>query len=229
MSDDQLREAKSPVIHVPLVMGAVVPTYNLPGLAHAFRFTPATLAGIFLGEIKMWNDPKLAADNPYLDLPASPINVVHRSDGSGATALLTEYLSKVSPTWKSKVGQGKEVNWPVGLGAKGNEGVATAVQQTQGSIGYVELTYALQNRMLIGEMKNQSGNFVEANTDSVAAADFGEVPDDLRYSVINAPGDKAWPISGTTWAILYQDMPAGPARSATPRCRGSCSAASTPG
>ncbi|HEY6460376.1 MAG TPA: phosphate ABC transporter substrate-binding protein PstS, partial [Polyangiaceae bacterium] len=150
MTDDQLREAKSPVLHIPLVMGAVVPTYNLPKLAHAIRFTPEALADVFLGKIKAWNDPELASANPDLTLPSTPIVVVHRSDGSGTTYVWVDYLSKVSPEWKQKVGVATSVNWPAGLGGKGNEGVAGSVQQTPGAIGYVELTYATQNKMPTG-------------------------------------------------------------------------------
>ena len=161
MTDDQLKEANRPVIHVPLVMGAVVPTYNLPELAHSVRFTPDALAGIFLGDVKTWNDPKIASANADLKLPATPIVVVHRSDGSGTTYVWVDYLSKISPEWKTKVGTATSVNWPVGLGGKGNEGVAGTVRQTPGSIGYVELTYALQNKMPISPIKNQAGSFVE--------------------------------------------------------------------
>lgn len=217
MTDDQLKEAKSPVVHVPLVMGAVVPTYNLSDFSHPVKFTPEALAGIFLGEIKNWNDPKIASANTDLKLPATPIVVVHRSDGSGTTYVWVDYLSKVSPDWKSKVGAATSVNWPVGLGGKGNEGVAGTVKQTPGSIGYVELTYALQNKMPIGPIKNQAGNFVEPSIESVTAAAAGAlstIPDDLRYSITNSPGEKAWPVSGTTWAVLYQDMAAGPERKA---------------
>ena len=217
MTDDQLKEANSPVLHVPLVMGAVVPTYNLPELSHAVRFTPEALAGIFLGDIKTWNDPKITAANADLKLPATPIVVVHRSDGSGTTYVWVDYLSKVSPVWKTKVGTATSVNWPVGLGGKGNEGVAGTVRQTPGSIGYVELTYALQNKMPISAIKNQAGNFVEPSIESVTAAAAGAlatIPEDLRYSITNSPGEKAWPVSGTTWAVVYQDMAAGPERKA---------------
>jgi phosphate transport system substrate-binding protein len=217
MTDAQLGEAKSPVLHVPLVMGAVVPTYNLPNLAHPIRFTPDTLAGIFLGEIKSWNDPKLAADNSDLKLPASPLIVVHRSDGSGTTYVWTDYLSKVSPAWKAKAGNATSVEWPVGLGGRGNEGVAGTVQQTAGAIGYVELTYAIQNKMPIGDVRNQAGKFVTPSIEAVTAAAAGaiaSVPDDLRYSITDAPGDAAWPISGTSWGLVYQDMPSGPERQA---------------
>ncbi|MGO8998557.1 MAG: phosphate ABC transporter substrate-binding protein PstS, partial [Polyangiaceae bacterium] len=216
MTDDQLKEAKGPVLHIPLTMGAVVPTYNLPSLPHAINFTPEALAGIFLGQIKAWNDPALASANPDLTLPSTPIVVVHRSDGSGTTYVWVDYLSKVSADWKSKVGFATSVNWPVGIGGKGNEGVAGSVQQTPGSLGYVELTYALQNKMPVGHVKNLAGNFIEPTIDSVTAAAAGalaNVPDDLRYSITNAAGDKAYPIAGTTWAVVYQDMPAGAERS----------------
>ncbi len=217
MTDEQLKEAKGAVLHVPLVMGAVVPTYNLPALAHPIKFTPEALAGIYLGEIKTWNDPKLTADNADLNLPSTAIVVVHRSDGSGTTYVWTDYLSKVSPQWKTKVGNATSVNWPTGLGGRGNEGVSGTVRQTPGAIGYVELTYAIQNKMPAGEVKNQAGQFVTASIDAVTAAAAGAVaslPEDLRYSITDAPGEKAWPISGTSWAVLYKDVPAGPERSA---------------
>jgi phosphate transport system substrate-binding protein len=217
MTDDQLKEAKSPVLHIPLVMGAVVPTYNLPSLPHAIRFTPEALAGIFLGEIQNWSDPKVASANSDMKLPATPIVVVHRSDGSGTTYVWVDYLAKVSPAWKTKVGTATSVNWPTGIGGKGNEGVAGSVRQTPGAIGYVELTYALQNRMSVGPIQNQAGHFIEPSIAAVTAAASGAlaaIPDDLRYSITNAPGDQAWPVSGTTWAVLYQDMPAGPERTA---------------
>lgn len=215
MTDEQLKEAKSPVIHIPLVMGAVVPTYNLPELPHAIHFTPEMLAGIFLGQIKTWNDPAIASANADLKLPAAPIVVVHRSDGSGTTYVWVDYLSKVSAEWKSKVGTATSVNWPVGLGGKGNEGVAGTIRQTPGSFGYIELIYAIQNKMPVGFVKNLAGNFIEPTIDSVTAAAAGAlaaIPDDLRYSITNAPGDKSYPISGTTWAVVYNDMPAGPER-----------------
>jgi phosphate transport system substrate-binding protein len=215
MTDDQLKEAGAPVLHIPLTMGAVVPTYNLPDLPHAIRFTPDALVHIFLGDIKTWNDPKIASANPDLKLPATPVVVVHRSDGSGTTFVLVDYLSKVSPEWKTKVGAATSVNWPVGIGGKGNEGVSGTVRQTPGAIGYVELTYALQNKLPAGEIKNQAGNFVAPSIEAVTAAASGAlstIPDDLRYSITNASGDKAWPVSGTVWALVYQNMPAGPER-----------------
>ncbi|MEI8259542.1 MAG: phosphate ABC transporter substrate-binding protein PstS [Deltaproteobacteria bacterium] len=217
MTDQQLTEAHSPVLHVPLVMGAVVPTYNLPSLAHAIRFTPDVLSGIFLGQITTWNDPRIAGANSDLQLPATPIVVVHRSDGSGTTYVFTDYLSKVSPEWLARVGKATSVNWPVGLGGRGNEGVAGTVRQTPGAVGYVELTYALQNSMPVGTVRNHDGQFVEASIASVTAAAASSVtnlPADLRYSITDAPGAASWPISGTTWALVYQDMPAGADRHA---------------
>jgi phosphate transport system substrate-binding protein len=217
MTDDQLKEAAAPVLHIPLVMGAIVPTYNLPDLPHAIRFTSDALTHIFLGDIKAWNDPKIASVNPDLKLPSTPIVVVHRSDGSGSTYIFADYLSKVSPDWKTKVGVATSLNWPVGIGGKGNEGVAGTVRQTPGAIGYVELTYALQNKLPTGEIKNQAGTFISPTIESVTAAAAGalsSIPDDLRYSITNSAGDKAWPVSGTVWAILYQNMPAGPERKA---------------
>ncbi len=215
MTDDQLKEAGAPVLHIPLVMGAIVPTYNLPELPHAIRFTSDALTHIFLGDVKTWNDPKIASANPDLKLPSTPVVVVHRSDGSGSTYIWADYLAKVSPEWKTKVGVATSLNWPVGIGGKGNEGVAGTVRQTPGAIGYVELTYALQNKLPLGEIKNAAGSFIAPTIESVTAAAAGALatlPDDLRYSITNSPGDKAWPASGTTWAIVYQNMPAGPER-----------------
>lgn len=215
MTDDQLKEAKSPVLHIPLVMGAVVPTYNLPSLPHAIRFTPEALAGIFLGEIQNWSDPKVASANSDMKLPATPIVVVHRSDGSGTTYVWTEYLSKVSPEWKSTVGASTSVRWPVGRGTPGNYGVESTVLLFSGSIGYVELTYALQNKMAVGQIRNKAGHFVEPTLGSVAAAAesaLSVIPEDLRYSITDASGDDAWPASGTTWAIVDGAMASGPQR-----------------
>jgi phosphate transport system substrate-binding protein len=217
MTDEQLREAKSPVAHIPVVMGAVVPTYNLAGLPRAIQFTPETLSRIFLGEITSWSDAAFSVANTDLKLPEVPIVVVHRSDGSGTTYVWADYLSKVSPEWRQKVGTATSVNWPAGLGGKGNEGVAGLVEQTPGAIGYVELTYARQNHMPVGALKNRAGNFVEPTALSVtaaAASTLSAIPDDLRYSITDASGADAWPISGTTWAVVYADMPAGAERQA---------------
>jgi phosphate transport system substrate-binding protein len=210
MTDEQLAAAKNgPILHIPTALGVVVPTYNLPGLTQPLRFSPETLAGIYLGEITRWSDPLLRADNPGVTLPDRPILVVHRSDGSGTTYIWTDYLSEVSPKWKSTVGRGTSVNWPVGLGAKGNEGVAGEVKQNPYSIGYVELIYAIQNRLGVGAVKNRAGRYVEPNLSSVTAAAAGAaatIPPDLRASIVNAPGELAYPISGFTWLLVYQRM-----------------------
>ena len=217
MSDAQITEAGGPVVHIPLVMGAVVPTYNLPPTAHTIRFTPDALAGIFLGQITMWNDAQIAAANPDLSLPATGIVVVHRSDGSGTSFIWTDYLSKVSPEWRTRVGKGTSVQWPVGVGGRGNEGVSGSVRQTPGAIGYVELTYAMQNNMPTGQVRNRDGVFLDPTIAAVTAAAAGSIatlPADLRYSITDAPGPASWPISGTTWGLLHQNMPAGPDRRA---------------
>ena len=223
-----MREAGAPVLHIPLAMGAVVPTYNLPALAHPIRFTPEVLWGIFLGDIKTWNDPAIASANPDLTLPPTPVVVVHRSDGSGTTYVWTDYLAKVSPDWEE---QGRDrhasVKWPTGLGGRGNEGVAGMVQQTPGALGYVELTYAIQNKMPQGVVKNRAGQFIAASIESVtsaAASMTATIPEDLRYSITDSPGEKAWPISGTTWAVVYQGMPD---LSGRPWCRFSGGACTT--
>jgi phosphate transport system substrate-binding protein len=217
MTDQQLHEAHSPVVHIPVVMGAVVPTYNLEGVTQTLRFSPEVLAAIFLGQITTWNDPRIAADNPGVALPATSLVVVHRSDGSGTTYIFTDYLSKISPEWQTRVGRATSVNWPVGLGGRGNEGIAGTVRNTPGSIGYVELTYALQNNMPAGIVRNHDGQFVAPSIAAVtaaASASTGNLPADLRYSITDAPGAASWPISGTVWILLYQDMPEGAPRHA---------------
>ncbi len=207
MNDEQLAAAKAPILHIPTVMGAVVPTYNLTGVTQTLRFTPDALAGIFLGEIKKWNDPKIASANPGVALPASDITVVHRSDGSGTTYIWVDYLSKVSKTWETGVGRGTSVKWPVGVGGKGNEGVAGAVKQTPNSIGYVELIYAIQQKLPAGLVENAKGAFVEATLDSVSKAAEGvAIADDLRASITNSENPAAYPIAGFTWLLVYQDM-----------------------
>jgi phosphate transport system substrate-binding protein len=204
MTDDQLSKVtKYKVLHFPTVLGGIVPTYNVPGAA--LNFSGATLAGIYLGNIKKWNDPVLKKDNPSLNLPNEDITVVHRSDGSGTSFVFSDYLSKVSPEWKSKVGVNASVNWPVGLGGKGNEGVAGLVKQTPFSIGYVELLYAVQNKMEYGSIKNAAGNFVKADFNSVSDAAAGaanDMPADFRVSITNAPGKNAYPISTFTWLLI---------------------------
>lgn len=209
MNDTQLAEFKTKrgcdVLHFPTVMGADVPTYNIPGFTGELNFTPDALAGIFLGKITKWNDPEIAKANPGVNLPGSDIVVVHRSDGSGTTFIWVDYLAKISPEWKTKVGVGTSVNWPVGLGGKGNEGVAGQVKQTENSIGYVELIYAIQNKMPYGKVKNAAGVFVKADLASVTAAAAGaaaNMPEDFRVSITNTPGKAAYPISSFTWLLV---------------------------
>ncbi|MGZ4858524.1 MAG: phosphate ABC transporter substrate-binding protein PstS, partial [Candidatus Angelobacter sp.] len=204
MTDEQLAQTPGKVFHIPTVLGADVPMYNIPGVTGELKFTPDVLADLFLGKIKKWNDPRLAKANPGVKFPDTDIVVVHRSDGSGTTYIFTDFLSKVSSEWKDKVGKGTSVNWPVGLGGKGNEGVAGTVKQTEGSIGYVELIYAVQNNMPYGSVQNPAGNFVKASLDSVtaAAASVKDMPDDFRVSITNAPGKDAYPISSFTWLLV---------------------------
>ena len=207
VKDDALARLKGNLLHIPTTLGAVVITYNFPGAPAAMKLSPEIIAGTFLGEITRWNDPKIAALNPGLTLPDTPIGVVHRSDGSGTTAIFTDYLSKVSPTWAEKVGAGTSVSWPVGLGAKGNEGVTGQVKSTPGSVGYVELVYATQNGLPYASVRNSSGAFVEPTLEGVSAAAASvAVPADFRVSITNAPGAKAYPISAFTWILIYQDQ-----------------------
>ena len=192
--------------HIPTVAGADVVTYNLSGNP-ALKFDADTIAGIFLGQIKKWNDPKIKALNPSAKLPDQDIVVVHRSDGSGTTYIWTDYLSKISPEWKTKVGTNTSVNWPTGIGGKGNEGVAGQIKQTPGALGYVELIYAIQNKMPYAEVKNSAGNFVKPSLESITAAlAAAEIPDDFRFSMTNAPGADAYPISGATWLLVYEQQ-----------------------
>lgn len=204
MTDQQLSETPFKVFHIPTVLGSVVPTYNIPGVNAELKFAPDVLADIYLGKIKKWNDPRLAKDNPGMKFPDEDIIVVHRSDGSGTTYIFTDYLSKVSREWAEKVKKGTSVNWPVGLGGKGNEGVAGMVKQTEGSIGYVELIYALSNKMQYGSVKNAAGNFIKASLESTtaAAASVKQMPDDFRVSITNAPGANAYPIVSFTWLLV---------------------------
>jgi phosphate transport system substrate-binding protein len=204
MSDEQLAQTPQKVFHIPTVLGGVVPTYNIEGVTGELKFSGDVLADIYLGNIKKWNDPRLAKDNPGVKFPDEEIAVVHRSDGSGTTYIFTDFLSKVSPAWKDKVGRSTSVNWPVGLGAKGNEGVSGMVKQTEGSIGYVELIYALSNKMPYGSVKNPAGQFVKASLETVteAAGSVKEMPDDFRVSITNAPGKNAYPISSFTWLLV---------------------------
>jgi phosphate transport system substrate-binding protein len=204
MTDEQLKEAKTKILHIPTVLGADVPAYNIPGVNSEIKFTPEALAGIFLGKIQNWNDPAIAKVNPGVNLPNQPIIVVHRSDGSGTTYIFTDYLSKVSKEWEGTAGKGTSVKWPVGLGGKGNEGVAGQIRQLQGSIGYVELIYAVENKITYGSVKNAAGNFVKASLDGVteAAASAPKMPADFRVSITNAPGKTAYPISSFTWLLV---------------------------
>jgi phosphate transport system substrate-binding protein len=203
MTDEQLAQAKTKILHVPTVLGADVPAYNL-NVSGELKFTPEALAGIFLGKITSWSDPDLTQANPGVKLPNEPIIVIHRSDGSGTTFIWTDYLSKVSADWKSQVGNGTSVKWPVGLGGKGNEGVAGLLRQMPGAIGYIELVYAVQNKIPYGEVKNSAGEFVKASVESVtaAAASVKNMPADFRVSIVNAPGKDAYPISSFTWLLI---------------------------
>jgi phosphate transport system substrate-binding protein len=205
MTDEQLAQAKTKILHVPTVLGAVIPAYNVSGVSGEIKFTPDVLAGIFLGKITNWNDKGIASANPGVNFPKDePIVVIHRSDGSGTTFIFTDYLSKVSSDWQSQAGKGTSVKWPVGLGGKGNEGVAGMIRQMQGSIGYIELIYAVQNKITYGTVRNASGAFVKASLDSVtaAAASVKSMPADFRVSITNAPGKDAYPISSFTWLLI---------------------------
>jgi len=211
MNDDQLKAFQDKhgfgILHFPTVLGAVVPTYNIPGVNAELNFTPDALAGIFLGKITKWNDPAIAGANSGVKLPADDIVVVHRSDGSGTSYIWTDYLAKVSDEWKAKVNKGASVNWPVGLGGKGNEGVAGVVKQTPDALGYVELIYAIQNKMPYGKVRNAAGTFIKADLESVTAAAAGAaktMPDDFRVSITDAPGKTAYPISSFTWLLIPQ-------------------------
>ena len=204
MSDENLAKAPGKILHIPTVAGADVIAYKLPGNPK-LKLDSDTIVNIFLGNITKWNDPKIAAINPGVDLPDLPVIVVHRSDGSGTTFIFTDYLSSISPVWEDTVGKGTSVKWPVGIGGKGNEGVAGQVKQLSGAVGYVELIYAKQNKMPYADVKNAAGNFITPALDSVTAAlATAKIPDDFRFSMVNAPGDKAYPISGATWLLVYE-------------------------
>ncbi len=215
MNDDQLAKARGlggEVIHVPLVMGGVVPAYNLKGSKEPLHFTGPVLADIFLGKIKKWNDPRIRDLNKSAELPDQEIGVVHRSDGSGTTYIFADYLSKVSPEWKNQVGVGTDLKWPAGVGVPKNDGVAAQIARTPGGLGYVELTYALNSSIPYGAVENREGEFVRADLQSVTRAAEGalkDIPEDLRYSLTNAPGKGGYPICGTTWAVLYTQQKPG--------------------
>ena len=207
MTDEQLSQAPVKVLHIPTVLGAVVPAYNISSVKQELKFTPEVLAGIFLGKINNWNDPAIAQANPGVKFPNLSIVVVHRSDGSGTSYIFTDYLSKVSPQWNSTVGRGTSVKWPVGLGGKGNEGVAGQVRQMDGAIGYVELIYAMQNNISYGSVRNKSGNFVKASLESTtaaAAAAAANMPADYRVSITDPAGKNAYPIASFTWLLIPQ-------------------------
>jgi phosphate transport system substrate-binding protein len=208
MTQDQLLAAPGRILHFPTVLGADVPVYNIPGVDASLKFTGPLLADIFLGKVTKWNDAALTKLNPGVQLPATDITVVHRSDGSGTTYIWVDYLAKVSPEWKQKVGVATSVNWPTGVGGKGNEGVAGLVRQTPGSIGYVELIYALQSKIRYGAVQNMAGEFVQANVQSVtaaAAAAAANMPKDFRVSITNPPGKGVYPIASFTWLLLYEN------------------------
>jgi phosphate transport system substrate-binding protein len=209
MSDDDLKKAPGELLHIPTVLGAVVVTYNLQGVSQPLRFSPETIADIFLGRVKRWDDARIKADNPNVSLPANDIAVVHRSDGSGTTAVFTDYLSKVSPEWKTKPGAGKSIDWPVGQGGKGNEGVSGQIKQQPNTIGYVELAYAVQTKLPVALIKNKAGNFVEPSLDAVTAAaaeSLAATPEDLRVSITDAAGANVYPISSYTYILVYQEQ-----------------------
>ncbi len=210
MTDEQLAKAGGAIVHIPTVLGAVVVTYNLPGVSE-IKLTPEIVSDIFLGKITKWNDTKIAKLNPNAKLPTDSLVVVHRSDGSGTSAIFTDYLSKVSATWKEKVGTGTAVNWPVGLGGKGNEGVSGLVKQTPGTIGYVELVYAEKNALPYASLQNSSGQFVKPTVKAVTQAAAGalkDLPSDFRVSITNASGKEAYPIAGFTYLLVYKNIPA---------------------
>ena len=205
MSDEQMRAAKVKTMHIPTVLGAVVPVYNLPGLNASLNFSPDVMADIYLGKITKWNDPRIAKDNPGVNLPGDAILPVYRSDGSGTTYIFTDFLSKVSPEWQQRVGRNTSVKWPTGIGQKGNEGVAGMVRQSPHAFGYVELIYAAQNKMPYGSVRNSAGKFVKASTESVTAAAGAiskAMPADFRISITNAPGADSYPISSFTWLLI---------------------------
>jgi len=207
MTNEQIQAAGARILHLPTVLGGVVPIYNVPGVSGDLRFSGPLLADIFLGKVTKWNDAAIAKENPGASLPASDVTVVHRADGSGTSYIFCDFLAKSSPEWKQKVGVATSVNWPAGVGGKGNEGVAGLVKQTPGSIGYVELIYALQNKISFGAVKNSAGEYVRASLESVtaaAAATEGKMPADFRVSITNAPGKNAYPIASFTWLLFYE-------------------------
>jgi len=209
LSDDELKNAPAKLIHIPTVMGAVVVTYNLPGVPTGLKLSSEDVADIFLGKITKWNDPKITNDNPGIKVPDKPIVVVHRSDGSGTTSIFTDYLTSVNKDWAGKVGKGPSVKWPVGLGGKGNEGVAGQIKNTQFAIGYVELAYAVENKLPYAFLKNKDGKFAEPTIKSISAAASGaakNMPADYRVSLVNQPGKDTYPVVGFTWLLVYEQQ-----------------------
>lgn len=207
MKDEDLKSAPGEILHIPTVLGAVVLTYNLPGVTAELKLTAEAVAGIFLGTIQKWDDPQITSLNEGVSLPAQAITVVHRSDGSGTTFVFTDYLSKVSAEWKAKAGAGTSVEWPVGLGAKGNEGVTAQVKQTPNTIGYVELIYAEQNKLAVASIKNSAGEIIRPRLASITAAAAGaQMPDDMRVSITNSPGKDAYPIAAFTYLLVYREQ-----------------------
>ncbi len=208
LTDRQIKSMKRKALHFPTLMGAVVLSYNVPGVSSALRLTPDAIAGIYLETIAWWDDPRLAVSNPGISLPHKPIEVIHRSDGSGTTFVFTDYLSKISPVWKRQVGASTSVAWPTGLGAKGNDGVASFVKQTPFSVGYIELLYAVQNQMTFADVRNAAGNFVRPDLEGVsaAAANLKAIPADFRVSLTNPPGESSYPISTFTWLLIPEEI-----------------------
>jgi len=209
MTDEEMKALPGPILHIPTAIGAVVVVYNLEGVEGGLKLTPDVLANIYLGKITRWNDPKIAELNKTVTLPNTDIVVSHRSDGSGTTDIFTNYLATVNADWRAKVGRGKSVNWPAGLGGKGNEGVAGVVKQTPGAVGYVELAYAKQNKMKVASLRNKEGNFVAPTLEATSAAAAGvakSMPDDFRVSLVDAPGKDSYPIAGLTWLLVYKDQ-----------------------
>ncbi|MCU7551104.1 phosphate ABC transporter substrate-binding protein PstS [Chitinophagaceae bacterium LB-8] len=206
LNEEQTQKISVPVLHIPMCSGAVVVSYNLPGIKDTLQFTPTLLADIFLGKVKKWNDPKIASVNKGVSLPDMPIIIAHRSDGSGTTNIFTTYLSKVNNEWNTKVGKGSSINWPVGLGGKGNEGVAGLIKQTPGAIGYIELAYALQNKMSYARLQNKSGKFITPSVASTSAAGNIQLPADAKVSLTDTDAPDGYPISGFTWAIIYKEQ-----------------------
>lgn len=206
LNDDQTKKIGVPVLHIPMASGADVVSYNLPGITQPLKMTPDVIAGIFLGKITKWSDAKIAAANPSVKIPDLPLVVIHRSDGSGTTYIWTDYLTKVSLDWASKVGKGSAVNWPCGLGGKGNEGVAGQVKQTPGAIGYIELSYAIQNKMAIADVQNKAGKFITPNLTSITAASNIDLPEDAKVSLTDTSNPDGYPISSFTWALIYKEQ-----------------------